>query len=121
MCKRSDGRNEDRSLLYLFEYHLPFLCKLLDEDGRSYHQAIFAYCPEQAIFDLDDVSLVELETKDPVTGLLPFATVAANDGSVGCIYELILKHPTALLSCIESSACQKGEPMTLKRKRDNSN
>jgi hypothetical protein len=70
---------------------------------------------------VDDISVAGLETKDPIIGLLPFMTVAANGGSVGCIYELILKHPSALLSCIESSVNQKEETITtLKRKRDNS-
>ena len=126
ICKRSDVGH----LLAAFEYNLPYLRELLDRDGRSYHQALFAYCPKLVhTRDLivvgrsrvDDVSIVGLETKDPVIGLLPFMTVAANGGSVGCIYELILKHPSALLSCIELSTCQKEETMTLKRKRDNSN
>ena len=132
ICKRSDVGGH----LYFFEHHLPFLCDLLDEDGRTYSQALFAYCPEQLIVRpeaihtidlivvrrprLDDISLAELETRDPVIGLLPFMTVARN-GSVGCIYEVLLKHPTALLNCMESSGGQKVGPMTLKRKRDDSN
>ncbi|GFH55014.1 predicted protein [Chaetoceros tenuissimus] len=113
-------------LLGVLEDHLPFLCGLLDEDGRSYHQALFAHCPEQVTSRIhfllrpriDRISLVELETKDPVTGLLPFMTVVAN-GSVECIYKVLLKHPAALLNCIKSSGGQKGGLMTLKRKHDN--
>ena len=122
ICKRNDCND----LLSIFESRFPYLRNYYDEDGRSYSQALFAYCPLELLFRspvsprirLDHISLEELEIKDPVTGLLPFMTVATH-GSVKCIYKVLLKHPTALLNCIKSSAGQKGEPMTLKRKRDN--
>ncbi|GFH55017.1 predicted protein [Chaetoceros tenuissimus] len=124
ICKRSDvGR-----MLFVFGYHLPFLRRRLDKDGRCYYQAFFAYCQmarnrpsDSLVIRIDNLSSEKLETKDPVTGLLPFMAVAANNGSVGLIYELLLKHPTALVNCIKSSAGQKEKPMTLKRKRDDSN
>lgn len=123
ICKRHDCND----LLSIFEDRFPFLRNHYDdEDGRSYHQALFAYCPSELLFRthlsprirLDSISFEELETKDPVTRLLPFMTIATH-GSVACIYKVLLKHPTAFLNCIKSCTGQKGGPMTLKRKRDN--
>ncbi|GFH57480.1 predicted protein [Chaetoceros tenuissimus] len=120
-AERSDVGNT----LFTFEYIPLYLRDLLDEDGRSYHQALFEYCPEQVTSiplygrpRTGLISLVELETNDPVTGLLPFMTVATQ-GSVGCIYKVLFKHPTALVNCKESRAGQREEPITLKRKRYN--
>ncbi|GFH55019.1 predicted protein [Chaetoceros tenuissimus] len=120
MCKRSEGVR----LRLPFKNNLPFLRKLLDEDGRNYNQALFAHCNYYTLgrqTRVGNIAIEELETKDPVTGLLPFVTIAANNGSVGFIYDLLLKHPSALLNCIESSGGQKEKPMSLKRKRDDSN
>ncbi|GFH55015.1 predicted protein [Chaetoceros tenuissimus] len=115
MCKRSN----EGLLLHKFESYIPYLRGLLDEDGRSYYQALFAHCNyslgRHTRINVGNITIEELETKDPVTGLLPFMAIAADNGPVGSIYDLLLKHPSALLNCIESSPGQKG----VKRKHGN--
>lgn len=68
---------------------------------------------------LDDISLEELETKNPLIGLLPRHD-SCKKPLCRMHYKMLLKHPTALLNCMESNAGQKGKRMTLKRKRNNS-
>ena len=78
----------------------PWAYQLRDEDGRSLHQAVFAYrgkllkTKNMLLATLTDDQIRE---KDPVTTLYPFAAVASGeDGDLEKSFYLLRRQPGVL-------------------------
>ncbi|GFH46507.1 hypothetical protein CTEN210_02981 [Chaetoceros tenuissimus] len=82
----------------LFQKWFPWAYNLKDHNDRSLTQAILAAgneCIEKNISVFASMSDDQIRTKDPVTTLYPFATVASGGDLQKCFY-LLRRHPCVL-------------------------
>ncbi|GFH46433.1 hypothetical protein CTEN210_02907 [Chaetoceros tenuissimus] len=101
----------------LFSKWFPWAFHLRDHHGRSLHQAIMAAggkCIEENSIVIASMSDDQVQEKDPITTLYPFAAVASGeDGDMERSFELLRRQPGVL----ERSPVQRYGRRTKKRKR----
>ncbi|GFH46364.1 hypothetical protein CTEN210_02838 [Chaetoceros tenuissimus] len=101
----------------LFTKWFPWAFHLRDHHGRSLHQAIMAAdgkCIEDNCVIFSALSYDQVQEKDPITTLYPFAAVASGQhGDLERSFELLRRQPGVL----DRSPLQRNNRNTKKRKR----
>ncbi|GFH46363.1 hypothetical protein CTEN210_02837 [Chaetoceros tenuissimus] len=101
----------------LFTKWFPWAFHLRDHHGRSLHQAIMAAggkCIEESTTIIASMSDDQVQEKDPITTLYPFAAVASGeDGDLERSFELLRRQPGVL----DRNPVQRNLGRTKKRKR----
>ena len=101
----------------LFTRWFPWAFHLRDHHGRSLHQAIMAaggQCIEDNCIIFSSLSDDQVQEKDPITTLYPFAAVASGeDGDLERSFELLRRQPGVL----DRNPVQSNSKRTKKRKR----
>ena len=101
----------------LFTKWFPWAFHLRDHHGRSLHQAIMAAgakCIEDNCIICSSLSDDQVQEKDPITTLYPFAAVACGeDGDLERSFELLRRHPGVL----DRNPVQRKRKRAKKRKR----
>lgn len=85
-----------------FVESFPWAIHLRDENGRTITQLLLSSSAGREILEKNPLSymrlnVVEIEAKDPLTTLKPFAAVASgNDGKLNISFQLLRQNPTVL-------------------------